>query len=157
MSKLSKLDEPLAVEFIKIIRLRMRETKNEMRGHRKAGRRQELNACEKALSELWHVYRLAEIEINHHIYAAKNILEARAYGKNNISKHSFDAVKHLIHASPERIEALRLVLVEGKTYQAAAEQFGWSRQAIHKTLALFYEAMRKREGQIDNIYPPEQI
>ncbi len=155
MSKLGKLNEPLALAATISVLQRIRAVKNEMRLHRKQGDTTKLQACEKALSELIELARLVDIEISHHIYAAQNILENRNRGQR-VSRRDFEAVRHLIHATPERIEALRLVLVEGKTFQAAAGKFGWSRQAIHKTLPLFYGALEKRADEINKIYPPDK-
>jgi predicted DNA-binding protein (UPF0251 family) len=156
MSKLSKLDEPLAVEFFRILTLRIRGLKNDIRRHKKQGAAREVVAgYEKALSELLEAYRLSDIAMNHHIFAPLNILERKGFKEKRVSLSDFNAVKHLVHATPERIEALKMVLVDGKTYQAAADKFGWSRQAVHQTITLFYDAMERRADKVLSIYPPE--
>lgn len=49
----------------------------------------------------------------------------------------FEAVRGLIHMSPERIAAARAVLVDGETLSAAAEPYGWHRQAADTAVRAF--------------------
>ncbi|MDD5581370.1 MAG: TrfB-related DNA-binding protein [Methylobacter sp.] len=49
--------------------------------------------------------------------------------KRRITAAEFDALRPLLNISDERITAARAVLVDGVTYQVAADQFGWKRQA----------------------------
>ena len=52
----------------------------------------------------------------------------------------FEAVRPLLkNISPERIEAARLALVEGRTLQAIGLMFGWTRQAADDAVAVVWK------------------
>ena len=55
----------------------------------------------------------------------------------------FESVRHLLNISDERIKAARSVLVDGETYQNAANQFGWSRQAVGDTINVVWRTLLK--------------
>ncbi len=45
--------------------------------------------------------------------------------KMSMTASDFAAVRHLVNISEDRIEAARLILVEDRSYEPVAEQFGW--------------------------------
>lgn len=55
-----------------------------------------------------------------------------------LSESEFEAVAHLAVAlagfSPDRLKAARMVMVDGSTYQSAADAFGGTRQGVSKTV-----------------------
>jgi len=63
----------------------------------------------------------------------------------------FEAVRPLLNISAERIESARLALVEGRTFQAVGDQFGWSRQAVSDAVNVVwktFENYRKAQQAI---------
>ena len=68
--------------------------------------------------------------------------------KRRMNAVEFDAVRLLLNISNDRANAARSVLVDDKTYQAAADQFGWSRQAVGVTVNVVWRTFLKfREAQ----------
>jgi len=53
----------------------------------------------------------------------------------------FESVRPLLNISAERVEAARLVLVEGHTLQTAGNRFGWSRQAVGDTINVVWKTL----------------
>ena len=65
-----------------------------------------------------------------------------------LTASEFAAIVPLLRISENRIEAARLVLVEGVTWQAIAEKYGWSRQAVGGTVNAVWRMVEKyRESQ----------
>jgi hypothetical protein len=60
-----------------------------------------------------------------------------------MSAAEFEAVRPLLRISEARMEAARLALVEGRTLQVAAGQFGWSRQAVNDAVRVVWKAFQK--------------
>lgn len=61
----------------------------------------------------------------------------------------FEALRPLLKISSDRIAAARAVLVDGLTYQAVGDQFGWTRQAagdavniVWRTLQRYHESQK---------------
>jgi virulence-associated protein VapD len=68
--------------------------------------------------------------------------------KRRLEAVEFISVRHLLNISDDRINAARCVLVDGKTYQAVADQFGWSRQAVGDSVNIVWRTFLKlREAQ----------
>ena len=63
--------------------------------------------------------------------------------KRRMSAVEFESVRHLLNISDDRIKAARSVLVDGETYQHAANQFGWSRQAVGDTINVVWRTLLK--------------
>jgi hypothetical protein len=60
----------------------------------------------------------------------------------------FEAVRPLLKISEERIEAARMVLVDGATFQAAGDKFGWTRQSTGDVVDTVWKAFEMcRESQ----------
>lgn len=68
-------------------------------------------------------------------------------GKANtkrMSAETFEAVRRLVpNLSGLRIDVARAVLVDGSTYQAAADQFGGTRQNAHKATTTVWDAYER--------------
>lgn len=69
--------------------------------------------------------------------------------KRSMTAAEFQAVRHLLNISDERIEAARLALVVGQTNAGIAKQFGWSsRQAVGECVDVVWQALQRyREAQ----------
>jgi len=68
--------------------------------------------------------------------------------KRRMDAVEFDSVLHLLNISDDRANAAHSVLVDGETYQAVAEQFGWSRQAVGDSVNVVWRTFLKfREAQ----------
>jgi predicted DNA-binding protein (UPF0251 family) len=156
MSKLGKLEEPLAYEFFKVLANRMRALKNEARRHRKSGNKKALACTEKAIEELLTLYWLADRVVTSHIYTPLTLLMRKSRKEKGVTLKEFNAVKPLLKASTERIEALELVLVNRMSQPKAAKQYGWCKQAMSRTMDLFYETLMKRANKVNEIYPPDR-
>ncbi len=68
--------------------------------------------------------------------------------KRRMTVAEFEAVRQLLKISDDRINAARAALVDGETYQAVGNQFGWSRQAVNDTVAVVWKTLQSyREAQ----------
>jgi hypothetical protein len=69
--------------------------------------------------------------------------------KRSMTAAEFEAVRHLLNISDERVEAARLALVGGHTNAGIAKQFGWkSRQAVGECVDAVWQALQRyREAQ----------
>lgn len=63
--------------------------------------------------------------------------------KRRIISAEFDAVRPLLNISSDRIEAARLVLVEGKTLQAVGDKFECTRQAVGDTVNVVWRTLER--------------
>lgn len=65
-----------------------------------------------------------------------------------LTASEFASIVPLLRISENRIEAARLALVEGVTWQIIAEKYGWSRQAVGGTINAVWRLVEKyRESQ----------
>ena len=55
----------------------------------------------------------------------------------------FEAVRPLLNISDERAQAARAALVEGQTLQAAANVYGWSRQAVGDAVGIVWRTRER--------------
>jgi len=55
----------------------------------------------------------------------------------------FEAVRPLLNISEDRISAARAALVEGKTFEAAAMPYGWTRQAVNAAVAVVWKTRER--------------
>jgi hypothetical protein len=69
--------------------------------------------------------------------------------KRRMTAAEFEALRPLLKISSDRIAAARAVLVDGLTYQAVGDQFGWTRQAagdavniVWRTLQRYHESQK---------------
>jgi hypothetical protein len=72
-------------------------------------------------------------------------------GKANtkhISAETFEAVRAILPLtfSARRVDVARAVLVEGSTYQAAADRFGGTRQDAHKATTIVWAAHERYQA-----------
>ena len=70
-----------------------------------------------------------------------------------LTESEFEAVAHLAIAlagfNPERLQAARMVMVDGNTFRSAAEKYGTSHQSVSKTVTRLREMLqeyRKAKG-----------
>jgi predicted DNA-binding protein YlxM (UPF0122 family) len=63
--------------------------------------------------------------------------------KRRMTAAEFEAVRPLLKISDERIMAARAVLVEDLTYQAVADQFGWTRQAVGDAVKVVWATLQR--------------
>lgn len=60
----------------------------------------------------------------------------------------FDSIRPLLNISDDRIQAARSVLVDNATYQAVANRYGWTRQAVGESVnAVWRTLLKYRETQ----------
>lgn len=60
----------------------------------------------------------------------------------------FEAVRHLLAISEDRVEAARAALVEGRTLKSIGDQYGWTRQAVNGAVGIVWETFeRYREAR----------
>jgi hypothetical protein len=60
----------------------------------------------------------------------------------------FDSIRPLLNISDDRIEAARSALVDNETYQAVANRYGWTRQAVGDSVDVVWRTLLKyRETQ----------
>lgn len=65
-----------------------------------------------------------------------------------MSAAEFETVCPLLKISEERITAVRAVLVDGQTFQAIGDRFGWTRQAVNNAVRDAWRVVvRYRESQ----------
>lgn len=147
-SRYRKLDVPLAHEFFKILAHRNRALKNEARKYRFLNDVEALAKVERAISELLKVSYQAEFSVSQYILTPQELIERRNSKDKSMSLIEFEAVKHFIPASSERIEALKSVLVDRCSYSTVAARYGWTRQAVGKTVKLFYTALEERADDV---------
>ena len=69
--------------------------------------------------------------------------------KKRMTAVEFEALRPLLKISEDRMAAARAVLVDGLTYQAAGDRFGWTRQAagdavdvVWRTLQRYHESQK---------------
>jgi hypothetical protein len=69
--------------------------------------------------------------------------------KKRMTAAEFEALRPLLKISSDRMAAARAVLVDGLTYQAVGDQFGWTRQAagdavniVWRTLQRYHESQK---------------
>ena len=69
--------------------------------------------------------------------------------KKRMTAVEFEALRPLLKISDDRMAAARTVLVDGLTYQAAGDRFGWTRQAagdsvdvVWRTLQRYHESQK---------------
>jgi hypothetical protein len=69
--------------------------------------------------------------------------------KKRMTAVEFEALRPLLKISDDRMAAARTVLVDGLTYQAAGDRFGWKRQAagdavdvVWRTLQRYHESQK---------------
>lgn len=132
-----------ALELIKLMAKRLRDLKNRARRERKCGCAKYINASyEMAVAELTSAY--SDLKALHKCYGsvAADLL-VRRYERIPVSEFEFNAVKHLIKVSPERLEALKSALVHKETYLSIANRYGWTKQAVGFTIKLFYEKLKE--------------
>ncbi|QPB72726.1 hypothetical protein XFHB_14075 (plasmid) [Xylella fastidiosa] len=55
--------------------------------------------------------------------------------KRRMTAAEFKAVRPFLKISDDRIKAARAALVEGQTFQAIGDRFGWSRQAVDQAVS----------------------
>lgn len=63
--------------------------------------------------------------------------------KRRIASPQFEAAAIIAKVSPERIAVARSVLVEGKTYSAAVEPYGWTRQAAYVPVRAIEDGLKR--------------
>lgn len=60
----------------------------------------------------------------------------------------FDSIRPLLNISDDRIQAARSALVDNETYQAVANRYGWTRQAVGDSVdAVWRTLLKYRETQ----------
>ena len=64
-----------------------------------------------------------------------------AISKRRVTAAEFDAVKPLLHISPDRIDAARAALVDGLTHQQIASPHGWTRQAVNDAVTVVWKVL----------------
>ena len=63
------------------------------------------------------------------------------HAKRRLHAAEFEAVRPLLNISEERIEAARLALVDGLTFQSIGRRYGWSKQAVGDTVNVVWKRM----------------
>lgn len=79
--------------------------------------------------------------------------------KRKTTEQKFNSVIPLLSISKNRIDAARKVMVEGRTLQNVADEYGLSRQSIDGSVAVVWSAIQKyREDRViahsDNVIMP---
>ena len=79
--------------------------------------------------------------------------------KRKTTEQEFNSVIPLLSISKNRIDAARKVMVEGRTLQNVADEYGLSRQSIDGSVTVVWSAIQKyREDQVithsDNVIMP---
>ena len=65
-----------------------------------------------------------------------------------MSAAEFEAVCPLLKISEDRLTAVRAALVDGQTFQAIGERFGWTRQAVNNAVRDVWRVVeRYRQSQ----------
>jgi hypothetical protein len=85
--------------------------------------------------------------------------------KRKTTEKEFNSVIPLLSISPDRISAAKKVMVEGRTLQSVADEYGLSRQSIDGSITAVWSTIQKyREAQratltVELIMPPgwEQV
>ena len=85
--------------------------------------------------------------------------------KRKTTEKEFNSVIPLLSISPDRISAAKKVMVEGRTLQSVADEYGLSRQSIDGSITAVWSTIQKyRETQratltVELIMPPgwEQV
>jgi TrfB plasmid transcriptional repressor len=68
--------------------------------------------------------------------------------KRQMMAIEFDSIRPLLNISDDRIEAARSALVDNETYQAVANCYGWTRQAVGDSVDVVWRTLLKyRETQ----------
>jgi len=55
----------------------------------------------------------------------------------------FDSIRPLLNISDDRIQAARSALVDNETYQAVANRYGWTRQAVGDSVDVVWRTLLK--------------
>jgi AraC-like DNA-binding protein len=55
----------------------------------------------------------------------------RGPSSHRLTARQFKTAKAMLRMGEQRLEAARLVLVDGKSMQDIAERYGWSRQSVY--------------------------
>jgi imidazole glycerol phosphate synthase subunit HisF len=68
--------------------------------------------------------------------------------KRQMMAIEFDSIRPLLNISDDRIQAARSALVDNETYQAVANRYGWTRQAVGDSVdAVWRTLLKYRETQ----------
>jgi TrfB plasmid transcriptional repressor len=68
--------------------------------------------------------------------------------KRKMMAIEFDSIRPLLNISDDRIQAARSALVDNETYQAVANRYGWTRQAVGDSVDVVWRTLLKyRETQ----------
>jgi len=68
--------------------------------------------------------------------------------KRKMMAIEFDSIRPLLNISDDRIQAARSALVDNETYQAVANRYGWTRQAVGDSVdAVWRTLLKYRETQ----------
>ena len=60
-----------------------------------------------------------------------------------MTEADFEAVLPLLNISEERCDAAKAFLVEGKTLQAVATTYGWTRQAVNGAVTIVWQTLER--------------
>ena len=69
--------------------------------------------------------------------------KSRMRTKKPLTEAEFNAVRHLLNISEDRIEAARQVLVEGRTFQSVGDQFGWTWQSVFDAVDVVWKTYER--------------
>jgi len=64
-------------------------------------------------------------------------------GRRRMTGPEFEAVRPLLNISEDRIVAARAALVDGKTFEAAAAPYGWTRQAVNAAVGVVWKTRER--------------
>jgi hypothetical protein len=63
--------------------------------------------------------------------------------KRKMMAIEFDSIRPLLNISDDRIQAARSALVDNETYQAVANRYGWTRQAVGDSVDVVWRTLLK--------------
>jgi len=134
----------LGYDILIILARNLRTLKNRARAARKQGGnadlllgfKQSIKIAERGLKEIKERYNYSCFALPGEILKKRNERNPRLNGSD------FLTIKYLLKLSDERMDALQSVLVDGETYQTAADRHGWTRQAVGKTVKLFWDTLQ---------------